>query len=62
MPGPGSAGPAAGDGQLARLVVDPATSEIGETDFFVTADGGEYLAGAGQNLRIDNEWTNDAPH
>jgi hypothetical protein len=49
------------DGTPARLVVDPATSQIRETNFFVTADGSSASAGNGGSFTIVAEWTNSLP-
>ena len=38
------------------LVIDPASSQIRETNFFVTADGAEYTAPDGATLVTG--WTN----
>jgi hypothetical protein len=43
----------------ARLVIDPATSKIRETNYFLTADGGEYRAPDGATLVTG--WTNVLP-
>ncbi|GAB2816343.1 CU044_5270 family protein [Actinoallomurus bryophytorum] len=43
----------------ARLVIDLATSQIRETNFFVTADGAEYRAPGGATLVTG--WTNVLP-
>jgi hypothetical protein len=43
----------------ARLVIDPATSQIRETNYFLTADGGEYRAPDGATLVTG--WTNVLP-
>jgi hypothetical protein len=50
------------DGQ-ARLVVDPATSQVRNTNFFVTADGAEVLVsrGALRSVTIVTEWTDLPP-
>jgi hypothetical protein len=48
-----------GRGDDARLVIDLATSQIRETNFFVTADGAEYLAPDGATLVTG--WTNVLP-
>jgi hypothetical protein len=53
-----------GEGKSARLVVDPATSQIRESNFFVPADGGEIWAAddsAGLGFTLVAEWTNLAP-
>jgi hypothetical protein len=49
------------DGTPARLVVDSATSQIRETNFFVTADGSSAGAGRGGSFTIVAEWTNSLP-
>ena len=43
----------------ARLVIDPATSQIRETNYFLTADGGEYRAPDGATLVTG--WTDVLP-
>lgn len=43
----------------ARMVIDPATSQIRETNFFVTVDGAEYRAPGGATIVA--EWTNVLP-
>ncbi|HEY0807062.1 MAG TPA: hypothetical protein VGD84_18475 [Pseudonocardiaceae bacterium] len=51
-------------GRSASLVVDPATSQIHETGFFVTADGAEYSAagnGTDLGLTLDAKWTDVLP-
>ena len=50
-----------GAGTPARLVVDPATSQIRETNFFVTADGAELSAGGSSTFTLVAEWTNELP-
>jgi hypothetical protein len=54
-----------GEGTPARLVVDPATSQIREANFFVTADGGELSAGGSSadpgSFTLVAEWTNELP-
>ncbi|MEO3930003.1 CU044_5270 family protein [Micromonosporaceae bacterium B7E4] len=53
------------DGSKARLVVDPATSRIRETNFFVTLDGGEAgFSGKGADeatYQLVAEWTEKLP-
>jgi hypothetical protein len=43
----------------ARIVVDPATAQLRETNFFVSADGAEYFAPDGSTIVA--EWTNLLP-
>jgi hypothetical protein len=53
-----------GEGTPASLVVDPATSQTRETNFFVSADGARYSsAGSGADLgfALVAEWTNLVP-
>ncbi|GIG89290.1 CU044_5270 family protein [Plantactinospora endophytica] len=53
------------DGTQARLVVDPATARIRETNFFVTIEGGEAgFSGKGADqasYRLTAEWTERLP-
>jgi hypothetical protein len=49
-----------GRGDDARLVIDLATSQIRETNYFVTADGAEYIAPDGATLVTG--WTNVLPN
>ncbi|MEV3923033.1 CU044_5270 family protein [Actinomadura coerulea] len=48
-----------GEGGNAHLVVDPKTSRITDTDFFVSADGARVTAPGG--AAITAEWTDRAP-
>ena len=48
-----------GESYDARMVIDPATSRIRETNYFLTADGGEYRAPHGAMLFTG--WTNVLP-
>jgi hypothetical protein len=48
-------------GSQARLVVDPATSRVRDTNFFVTADGAEVRVEDTRSAAIVAEWTNRLP-
>ena len=71
LPGVQSIGPVKGGqgllisligGQQARLVVDPATSRVRDTNFFVTSDGGEFwVFPSTASATIIAEWTNRPP-
>jgi hypothetical protein len=50
-----------GQGTPARLVVDPATSQIRETNFFITADGARESIAGGGSFTIVAEWTSQLP-
>jgi hypothetical protein len=54
-----------GDATPARLVIDPATSQIRETNFFVSADGSiAWAGGSGADagsFTLVAEWTNELP-
>jgi hypothetical protein len=49
------------EGDQARLVVDPATSRVRNTNFFVTADGAEAWIQSTGGATIVAEWTNHLP-
>jgi hypothetical protein len=49
-----------GEGRQAKLVVDPATSQVRDTNFYVTNDGAEVSLTHG-NATIAAEWTNQLP-
>jgi hypothetical protein len=48
------------EGRQAKLVVDPATSQVRDTNFYVTSDGAEVSLSHG-NATIAAEWTNQLP-
>ncbi|WP_433237120.1 CU044_5270 family protein [Streptosporangium sp. CA-135522] len=48
------------EGPPVRLVVDPATSRVRNTSFFVTADGGEVFL-VDKPVTIDARWTDTLP-
>lgn len=50
-----------GEGTPARLVVDPVTSQIRETNFFITADGARASIEGGGSFTIVAEWTSQLP-
>ncbi|MFC7545093.1 CU044_5270 family protein [Plantactinospora sp. GCM10030261] len=45
----------------ARLVVDPATSQVRECNFYVSAEGTLVSAGEGGSFRLTSEWTDQLP-
>jgi hypothetical protein len=49
------------EGPQARLVVDPATSQIRRTNFLVLPQGGLYIAGEGGSITLDAMWTDSRP-
>jgi hypothetical protein len=49
------------DGRPAELVIDPTTAQIRQANWFVMADGAEYLSGEGGKLTLVCEWTNALP-
>lgn len=48
-------------GRQARLVVDPATSQVRNTNFFVTADGAETWLPSHRSATVTTEWTDRLP-
>ncbi|MFI7431485.1 CU044_5270 family protein [Micromonospora sp. NPDC049836] len=48
-------------GEPARLVVDPATARIRQTNFFVTADGARVSAPGDRTFTLTAEWTDQKP-
>ncbi|MEE6262789.1 CU044_5270 family protein [Plantactinospora sonchi] len=54
-----------GTGSPARLVVDPVTSRIRQTNFFVSVEGGQYVAGGSGadagSFTLVAEWTDELP-
>jgi hypothetical protein len=71
LPGVQSIGPVKGGqgllislmgGQQARLVVDPATSRVRDTNFFVTSEGAEFwVLPSAASATITAGWTNQLP-
>lgn len=45
----------------ARLVIDPATSQVRETNFIVLESGGLLTAGEGGTFTVDAGWTDSRP-
>ncbi|MET7396432.1 CU044_5270 family protein [Dactylosporangium sp. NPDC005572] len=44
-----------------RLVIDPATTQIREADFFITPEGAIYSAADGHTVTLQTEWTTTRP-
>ncbi|WP_330186175.1 CU044_5270 family protein [Dactylosporangium sp. AC04546] len=44
-----------------RLVIDPATTQIREADFFITTEGAVYSAADGHTVTLQAEWTTTRP-
>jgi hypothetical protein len=50
-----------GDGMQARLVVDPVSSRVRDTNVFVTDDGGEVWLPGAHRATVTAGWTNTLP-
>lgn len=48
-------------GQEPRMVIDPATGQVGNTNFFTGGDGAEHWVKSGSKATIVGEWTNARP-